>query len=122
MEGHIKTGETNENDAVSVIEEMDNGAQVEDPFVDPPFEDCAEVEEAYGPSKEDMRDLFDREAKWQHDQRRRERQPLTRLASLSKDFKGEVKRRLSGKGKGFEARAKRAGEGSISGKGFRKSI
>jgi hypothetical protein len=42
---------------------------------------------------------------------------------LSKDFKGEVKRRLSGKGKGFEARARRsAGEGSTFGKGFRKSI
>jgi hypothetical protein len=66
---------------------------------------------SYGPATEDMRDLIDREAAYSEEQRRkekRERQPLRRLASLSKEIKGELKRSLSfelrGSPRGFQAR------------------
>ena len=67
---------------------------------------------SYGPATEDMRDLIDREAAYSEEQRRkgkRDWQPLRRLASLSKEITGEVKRSLSferrGSPRGFQARA-----------------
>jgi hypothetical protein len=123
LEGVDNSSEGDGSEPSPVSEEEEIGVQNADPFIESAPGGCAEEGQVYGPSKEEVQDLFDREAKWEEGQRRRDRQPLIRLASLSKDFKGEVKRRLSGKGKGFEARAKRReGEGSMSGKGFRKSI
>jgi hypothetical protein len=68
---------------------------------------------SYGPATEDMRDLIDREAAYSEEQRRKEkrdRQPLRRLASLSKEIKGEMKRSLSferrGNPRGFQVRAR----------------